>query len=203
MPGKNTAAFGIYPTYASVESGVDSLRAAGFRNTDVSVLFPENVGSKDLGHVKATKAPEGAAAGAALGLAIGGALGWLVGIGDLTIAGLGAFIAAGPIVSMLASAGVGSAIGIIAGALLGYEIPEYEAKRFEGRVKSGGILLSVHCDDSGWAKRAKKILERTGAECVSTTSESRADYAKSDRPLPRSATGGEIWPGGQLTSKSQ
>jgi hypothetical protein len=190
--GKNTAVFGIYPTYTSVEDAVDSLKAAGFRNTDISLLLPENVGSKDLAHVKATKAPEGAATGAASGAVVGGVLGWLVGIGAVAIPGLGPFIAAGPIVAALAGAGAGGAAGGTVGALIGLGMPEYEAKRYEGRLKSGGILLSVHCDDSEWAKRAKEILEQTGAEDVSTAGEASADYAKSDKPLPRRATGGHV-----------
>lgn len=192
MAGKNTAAFGIYSGYAGVESGVSALRAAGFRNTDISILFPENVGSKDLAHVKATKAPEGVTTGAVSGVVIGGALGWLVGIGALAIPGLGPFIAAGPIVAALAGAGAVGTVGGIAGALVGLDIPEYEAKRYEGRVKNGGILLSVHCDDAQWVKRAKEILGVTGAEDVSTTAEAKADYARTDRPLPRTATGGDL-----------
>src|SRR5262245_7725487 len=128
MAGKNTAAFGIYSSYEAVQRGVDSLRAAGFRNTDISVLFPENAGSKDLAHVRATKAPEGATTGAASGAVVGGALGWLVGIGALTVPGLGPLIAAGPIVAALAGAGAGGTAGGVAGALIGLGIPEYEAK---------------------------------------------------------------------------
>lgn len=191
MAGKNTAVFGIYPSYAAVESGVDALQAAGFRSTDISVLFPENVGTKDFAHKKNTKAPEGATAGGVSGGVIGGALGWLTGIGALAIPGIGPLIAAGPIVAALAGVGAGAAIGGIAGALVGMGIPEYEAKRYEGRVKSGGILLSVHSDNSDWAKRAKLIIERTGAEDVSSTGEAAADYAKSDRPMPRTAAGGK------------
>ena len=190
MAGKNTAVFGIYPAYSSVESGVDALKVAGFRNTDISVLFPENVGSKDFAHKKNTKAPEGATAGAGTGVVIGGALGWLVGIGALAIPGLGPFIAAGPIMAALAGAGVGGTVGGLTGALIGMGIPEYEAKRYEGRVKDGGILLSVHCDSSEWTKRAKEILENTGAQDISSTGEASADFAKSDRPLPRTGTGG-------------
>jgi len=191
MAGKNTAVFGIYPTYASVESGVDALKSAGFRNTDISVLFPENVGSKDFAHHKGTKAPEGAAAGAGTGAVIGGVLGWIAGIGALAIPGVGPFIAAGPIMAALAGVGVVGAIGGIAGALIGMGIPEYEAKRYEGRVREGGILLSVHSDNSEWTKRAKIILDQTGAQDVSSTGEASADYAKSDKPIAREATGGE------------
>src|SRR6195256_3073037 len=185
MAGKNTAVFGIYSSYGQVESAVDALRAAEFRNTDISVLFPENVGSKDFAHEKGTKAPEGATTGAGTGALIGGGLGWLAGIGALAIPGLGPFIAAGPIMAALAGAGVGGAVGGITGALIGMGIPEYEAKRYEGRVKDGGILLSVHCDDSAWTKRAKQILERTGAEDVSSTGEAASDDAKVDRDLRR------------------
>lgn len=188
MAGKNTAVFGIYPTYGSVEMAVDTLKQAGFRNTDISVLFPENAGTKDFAHEKNTKAPEGASAGAGTGAVIGGALGWLAGIGALAIPGIGPFIAAGPIMAALAGVGVGGAVGGIAGALIGMGIPEYEAKRYEGRVKQGGILLSVHSDSSEWTKRAKEILERTGADDVSSTGEAGADFAKSDRPLPRTGT---------------
>jgi len=185
MAGKNTAAFGIYPTRSSVENAVDALRDAGFRNTDISILFPENEGTKDFAHEKGTKAPEGTAAGVGTGAVIGGTLGWLAGIGALAIPGVGPFIAAGPIMGALAGLGVGGAVGGITGALIGMGIPEYEAKRYEGRVKKGGILLSVHCDDSDWTKRAKEILERTGAEDISSTGEAAADYAKSDKPYSR------------------
>jgi hypothetical protein len=185
MSGKNTAVFGIYPAYTSVEKGVEALRAAGFRNSDISVLFPENSGSKDFAHEKGTKAPEGASAGAGTGAVVGGAVGWLAGIGALAIPGLGPFIAAGPIMAALAGAGVGGAVGGITGALIGMGIPEYEAKRYEGRVKNGGILLSVHSDSSEWAKRAKEILKRTGAQDISSTGEAGSDDAKANRPLPR------------------
>lgn len=188
MAGKNTAVFGIYPTYADVEEGVEALKAAGFRNTDISVLFSENVGTKDFAHEKNTKAPEGATAGAGTGAVVGGTLGWLVGMGALAIPGLGPFIAAGPIMAALAGAGVGGAVGGLTGALIGMGIPEYEAKRYEGRVKSGGILLSVHSDSSEWTKKAKEILENTGAEDISSAGEASADFAKSDRPAPRTGT---------------
>ncbi len=188
MAGKNTAAFGIYPNRVSVEEAVDALREAGFRNTDISVLFPENEGSKDFAHEKSTKAPEGVAAGASSGAVIGGALGWLAGIGALAIPGLGPLIAAGPIVAMLAGLGAGATVGGLTGALVGLGIPEYEAKRYEGRVKHGGILLSVHCDDAEWTKKAKEILEHTGAEDIASSGEAAADFAKSDRPMARTRT---------------
>jgi hypothetical protein len=181
----NTAVFGIFPDRLSTENAVAALREAGFRNTDISVLFPENAGTKDFAHEKHTKAPEGATAGAGSGALIGGALGWLVGIGVLAIPGLGPFIASGPVVAALAGAGAGGAVGGVTGALIGFGIPEYEAKRYEGRIKSGGILLSVHCDDPKWTRMAKNLLESTGAQDISSTGEARADYARSDKPLPR------------------
>ncbi len=181
----NTAVFGIYPSYDLAESAVGTLKAEGFRATDISVLLPENVGSKDLAHLKASKAPEGASAGAGSGAVIGGTLGWLVGIGALAIPGIGPLVAAGPIVAALAGAGAMGAIGGIAGALIGMGIPEYEAKRYEGRVRKGGILLSVHADDATWGDRAQKILMRTGAEDVAAASEVKGDFANSERPSHR------------------
>jgi len=188
MAGKNTAAFGIYSSRTGVENAVDALKDAGYRNSDISVLFPQNAGTKDFAHEKNTKAPEGATAGVTGGAVLGGALGWLAGIGALAIPGLGPFIAAGPIMAALAGAGVGGAVGGLAGALIGMGIPEYEAKRYEGRVKDGGILLSVHCDDSAWTKKAKEILERTGAEDVSSTGEAHSDVDTSDRTYPKTGT---------------
>jgi hypothetical protein len=182
MLGKNTAVFGIYPSYANVESGVAGLKESGFSNRDISVLFPQSAGSRDFAHEKGTKAPEGATAGAGTGVVLGGTMGWLLGVGALAIPGLGPFIAAGPIMAALAGAGVGGAVGGVTGALVGMGIPEYEAKRYEGRVKDGGILLSVHCDSSDWTKRAKLVLEETGAQDISSTSEASSDHAKVDLP---------------------
>jgi hypothetical protein len=185
MAGKKTAVFGIYPSYSSVEMGVDGLKAAGFSNRDISALLPESAGSRDFAHEKGTKAPEGATTGAGTGVVLGGAMGWLLGVGALAIPGLGPFIAAGPIMAALAGAGVGGAVGGIAGALIGMGIPEYEAKRYEGRVKDGGILLSVHCDTSDEIKRAKQVLERTGAQDVSASGEAKSDDTESRTHLPR------------------
>ena len=181
----NKAVFGLYNTRGQVENAVDELKAQGFRNTDVSVLFSENVGTKDFAHEKGTKAPEGLATGATSGAVVGGALGWLAGIGALAIPGAAPLIAAGPIIGALAGVGVGGAVGGIAGGLIGLGIPEYEAKRYEGRIKSGNILLSVHVDDAAWAKKAENILKDTGADEVSSTSEAKGDYANADKPMPR------------------
>ena len=181
----NTAVYGIYRDTVALGGGLERLKAAGFRSTDVSVLMPENIGTKDFIHKKETKAPEGATAGGFSGGVVGGVVGWLVGAGALAIPGLGLFIAAGPIMGLLAGAGAGGAFGGLVGALIGAGIPEYEAKRYEGRVKSGGILLSVHCDSSEWEKRAKQILEQTGAEDIGSAGEAAADYAMSERPASR------------------
>jgi hypothetical protein len=185
MSDRNTAVFGIYPSLTSVEIGVDELKSGGFRNTDISVLFPESAGTRDFAHEKNTKAPEGATAGAGTGAVLGGALGWLIGIGALTIPGIGPFIVAGPMMAALAGAGVGGTVGGITGALIGMGIPEYEAKRYEGQVKSGGILLSVHSDTSEWTKRAKEILRKTGAQDIASTGEAKADETPSQYQVRR------------------
>jgi len=185
MAGKNTAVFGIYRDRLHVEQGVDALLDQGFRSEDISVLLPDNVGTKEFAHEKNTKAPEGTATGAGTGAVVGGTLGLLAGIGALAIPGLGPFIAAGPIMGALAGAGTGGVVGGIIGALVGMGIPEYEAKRYEGLVKEGGVLLSVHCDNSDWVRRAKDILERTGAKDISSAGEASADFAESDKPRVR------------------
>ena len=171
MAGKNTAAFGIYSTNSAAERAVDQLIAAGFSNQDVSVLMADRQGSKDFAAEKNTKAPEGATAGVGVGGAVGGTLGLLAGIGALAIPGVGPLIAAGPIMGALAGLGVGGAVGGLVGALVGLGIPEYEAKRYEGRVKDGGVLLSVHCDSSEEVSRAKDILKATGAEDIASSGE--------------------------------
>jgi hypothetical protein len=172
---KNKSVFGIYARRSEVESAVTALKDAGFLNSAISVLLPENLGSKELATDKSTKAPEGAALGAGSGAAVGGALGWLVGVGALAIPGIGPVIAAGPIVAALTGIGVGGALGGFAGSLIGVGIPEYEAKRYEGRLLKGGILVAVHCDTSDQIKRAKDVMALTGAEDVASSSESSSD----------------------------
>jgi len=189
---KNTAVFGIFKDRFAVESTVDSLKMAGFRNTDISVLFPDNEGSRDFAHEKATKAPEGATTGASSGAVIGGALGWLVGIGSLAIPGIGPFVAAGPIMAALAGAGIGGAVGGVAGALIGMGIPEFEAKRYEGMVKDGGILLSVHCDSSDLVTRSKEILKAENAHDISSTAESDHNVVDGTEPSDRRLHDGSI-----------
>ncbi len=152
---------------------VEQLKAAGFSNNDVSVLLPDRAGSRDFAHEHHTKAPEGAATGAVVGGLAAGALGWLVGIGSLAIPGVGPLIAAGPIMAALSGAAAGGAVGGLAGALVGLGIPEYEAKQYEGKVKNGNILISVHTDDSRQRQMAKEIFERAHAEDISYTGEAR------------------------------
>ena len=190
MAGKNTAVFGIYDSVEKVERAVDTLVGGGFSSGAISVLLADTGGTKEFAHQKETKAPEGTTIGATTGGALGGALGLLAGVGALAIPGLGPFIAAGPIMAALAGLGVGGAVGGLLGALVGMGIPEYEAKRYEGRVKEGGILLSVHSDNSEWTKRAKQILEATGAQDISSTGETKGDYSNSDRPMPKTGTYG-------------
>src|SRR5271168_2118489 len=176
MAGKKIAVFGIYQNEKKEERTVDDLMAAGFSNDDISVLLPDNQGTKDFAHDKSTKAPEGTAAGVTTGGVVGGTLGLLAGIGVLAIPGIGPFIAAGPIVSALAGLGVGGAVGGLIGALVGMGIPEYEAKRYEGHIKAGGVLLSVHCDTSDEITRAKDLLKHTGAQDISSSGEASAEY---------------------------
>src|SRR3984893_13319119 len=183
MAGKNIAVFGIYGSRPGAEDGVSALRESGFRVEDMSVLLPENLGSKDLTTQKATKSPEGATVGAGTGAVIGGVLGLLAGIGALAIPGFGPLIAAGPIMAALAGVGAGGVVGGLTGALVGMGIPEYEAKRYEGRIKQGGILLSVHCDSSDWVKKAKEALERSGAEDIGSAGEAAADFEKTAQPI--------------------
>jgi hypothetical protein len=193
MSSKNVAVFGIYSTRPSVENATESLVRAGFSITDISVLLPEGLGGKrDLGTEKNTKAPEGAAAGVTTGGIIGGTLGLLAGVGLLAIPGLGPFIAAGPIMAGLAGLGVGGAVGGFAGALIGMGIPEFEAKRYEGRLQKGGILLSVHCDTSDEVSRAKDVLKNTGGEDVSSTGESSSDSSTTDRNVASRAARGNL-----------
>ena len=150
---------------------VNDLKASNFSNNDISVLFPDKSGTRDFAHEQHTKAPEGATTGAGAGGIVGGVLGWLVGIGSLAIPGVGPFIAAGPIMAALAGASVGAAVGGLSGALIGMGIPEYEAKRYEGKIKEGNILISVHSENSDEVKRAKDIFERGGAHDISYTEE--------------------------------
>src|SRR5690349_14039663 len=174
MADKKTAVFAIYSTRAAAEQAANALINAGFNSSEISVLLPENLGTREIGPEKASKAPEGATAGAGTGAVLGGALGLLAGIGALAIPGVGPLIAAGPIMATLAGMGVGGTVGGVTGALVGLGIPEYEAKRYEGRVKSGGVLLSVHCDTSEEVDRAEKLLKSSGAEDISSAGEKAA-----------------------------
>jgi len=174
---KDIVAYGIYPDRDTFDRALEALRAAGFRNSDISaILADRSLTTKDLAHEIHTKAPEGATTGAAAGAATGGVLGWLIGVGALMIPGVGPLIAAGPIVAALAGAGAAGVAGGLVGGLVGAGIPEVEAKRFAGRIREGGYLISVHCDDSDWARRAEEILAATGGKHVVKTAEAAPDY---------------------------
>jgi hypothetical protein len=171
MQDSNTAIYGIYPSAAGAETAVVALVKSGFTNNDLSVLKPDKDSTREFAHENATKAPEGAATGAAAGGTVGGTVGLLAGIGALAIPGVGPFIAAGPIVGALAGLGAGGAVGGLVGGLIGMGLPEYEAKRYEGRVKDGGVLLSVHATTPALVNRAKGILKHTGAEDISSSTD--------------------------------
>ena len=182
---RNISVMGIYTDRTTVSDAMDVLRKVGYRATDISVLSSENQGSKDFAHQKRTKALEGAAAGAAAGAVIGAVLAWLVALQTSTIAVLAPLVAAGPILAALAGAGAGGTLGWIAGLLAGTRRPEYVAKRYAGRIRRGGILLSVHCDSQEWCDRAKKTLRDTGARHISSVAEAAADYGTTDSPTER------------------
>lgn len=158
-------------TVSQTETIIRNLQTAGFSSNDISVLMADKRGTKDFAHEHNTKAPEGAVTGAGTGVVVGGALGWLAGIGALAIPGLGPLIAAGPIMAALSGAAIGGTVGGLTGALVGMGIPEFEAKRYEGRVKSGSSLISIHSENSSETKRAKEICERAGATDITTAGE--------------------------------
>jgi hypothetical protein len=177
MSSKNKSVFGIYDSTVQAERAVDTLLRSGFSNNDISVLLPDDQSTREFAHKKDTKAPEGTTTGVAAGGVLGGTLGILAGIGAIAIPGVGPFIAAGPIMGGLAGLGVGGAVGGLIGALVGMGIPEYEAKRYEGRLKKGGVLLSVHCNTSEEITSAKDLLKSTGAQDISSAGESTSGVA--------------------------
>jgi hypothetical protein len=180
----NKAVIGLLSTQSQAELVVGELQRAGFSGNDISVLFPDKTGTRDFAHEQNTKAPEGAVAGAGAGGAIGGTLGLLAGIGALAIPGVGPLIAAGPIMAALSGAAAGAAVGGITGALVGMGIPEIEAKQYEGRVKSGSILVSVHAEDADERTRAKQVLQNGGATDVVTTGEQSVKASREARSAP-------------------
>lgn len=192
MAGKNTAVFGIYPSSSAVTEAVEHLRSQGFRGTDTSVLVPENLGTKDFAHEKSTKAPEGCTIGSVAGGILGGTLGWLLSIGAISIPQLAPMAATAPVIAALAGVGAGGILGGLLGALAGSGVPEYEAVRFEGRIREGGILVSVHCDDRIWVRRAKDAMLHTGAQSVAAAPERHGDFANADKPMPRVGTGTNV-----------
>jgi hypothetical protein len=182
---KNTSVLGIYPDRTTVADAVSVLLKAGYRATDISVLLSDNQGSKDFAHERHTKALPGAAVGALAGALAGAALAWCIATQTLRVPGMDVLIAAGTLVSALAGAGAGGALGWIVGGLAGLFRTEYVAKRYAGRIRHGGILLSVHCDTPEWCERAGKTLKDTGARYISSAAESAADFGTTDRPTER------------------
>lgn len=189
MSKSNISVYGIYANRLAAESTVTALREVGFRDSDISILSSDERSLKQLATQKETKAPEGAAIGVALGGVVGGTLGWLAGIGVLALPALGPLIAAGPITAFLAGLGIGGTVGAITGWLVGMAFPEYEARRYDGMVREGGVLLSVHCDSSSWGKRAKKVLEWTGARDISSSAEAKANVKVDEQDFPVRRTG--------------
>lgn len=171
---KKQAVIGIVKSYNDAQTTVAALRSTGFVDDDISALFPDKEGTRDFAHEQKTKAPEGAIGGVGAGGALGGTVGLLAGIGALAIPGLGPFIAAGPILAALSGAAAGAAVGGITGALVGMGIPELEAKQYEGKIKDGNILMSVHVENAEEKKRAREVFEQCGADDVVTAGESKA-----------------------------
>jgi hypothetical protein len=185
MSETNIATFGIFHSRLGVDRAVESLKLAGFSTSDVSVLMSDKTSTREFAHEKNTKAPEGATAGAGTGVLLGGALGWAAGIGALAIPGVGPLVAAGPIMAALAGAGIGGTVGGLSGAIIGFGIPEYEAKRYEGAVKDGGTLLSVHCASHDLVKKAKEILQHAGAEDIASSGEATMNtYKAGEKTAP-------------------
>ncbi len=184
---KNTSVIGIYEDRSTVSDVIDILQKAGYRATDISVLSSENHGSKDFAHEKHTRATAGAGVGAPVGALLGAVVAWVVSNQTVSIPGLAPLVAAGPWLAAFAGAGAGGALGWIVGLLAGLRLTDYVAKRYAGRIRRGGVLLSVHCDSPEWCARAKKTLKDTGARGISAASESTADYGATDRPTERPA----------------
>lgn len=176
-----TSVFCIASSQSQATDIVSRLKKAGFSDNDISALFPDKSGTRDFAHEQNTKAPEGASVGASAGGVVGGALGLMAGVGLLAIPGLGPFIAAGPIMAALGGIAAGATVGGITGALIGLGIPEIEAKRYEGKVKDGNILISVHSENSDEIKKAKAIFENSRATDISTSSEGTAPAATTTR----------------------
>jgi hypothetical protein len=182
----NISVMGIYPDRTTVSDAINVLQKAGYRAADISVLSSDNQGSKDFGHARRTKALEGAAAGAAVGAVVCAALAWFLSTQTGTaIAILVPLVAAGPVLAAIAGAGAGGVLGWIVGFLAGSGRTEYVARRYAGRIRNGGILLSVHCDSPEWCDRARKTLKDTGARDISFARQAAADYGTADKPTER------------------
>lgn len=202
MKGKNTAVFGIYKSRDEVESAITALETAGFRTTDIAYLLPQNEGTKDLASVKRTKAPEGACLGLILGAILGGVLGWLAGDHTMGVPTSAELLSAGPVVSALAGAGALGLLGALIGALVGSARPEYETVRFQGLIRDGKILLSVHADDAAWVQKAEETLQRTGAISISSTGEAKSNVPGTDTDRPHLRPGARPLETGTITGRT-
>ena len=199
---KNTSVMGIYPDRTTVSDAICVLQKAGYRQTDIAVLSSDGQGSKDFALGNRTRGLEGAAVGTAVGAAIGAVSAWFISMQTVTLAAFGSLVAAGPVLAALAGAGAGGVVGWIVGFLAGMRLPEYVAKRYEGRIRRGGILLSVHCDSPEWCDRARKTLKDTGALNVAAVRESAADFGTTDKPTERAPAGGNrVEPPSQQTAE--
>jgi hypothetical protein len=180
---------GIYPDRTTVSEALTVLTKTGYRAADISVLSSDNLGTKDFAHQKRSKALEGAAIGAATGAVVGAVLAWFISTQPVTVTALGPLATAGPVLAAIAGAGAGGALGWIVGLLVGMGLTEYVAKRYAGRIRNGGILVSVHCDSPEWCDRAKKALKDTGGQNISSASEAAADYGTTNKPNDRASVG--------------
>jgi hypothetical protein len=193
MAAKNIATFGIYADQISAGEAADDLKRIGFRATDISILVPDNVGSKDFGHERRSRAPEGATLGAVVGALAGAGLGWLVSAGTFSnVPWLDQFKALGALGAVLSGMGAVTILGLFIGGLIGSGFPMYEAIRYEGRTRKGGVLLSAHCDNPDWTRRAKEMLRQTGAKQMGVMREAKADFGASEKPMPRTRTSGVL-----------
>lgn len=184
-----TTVFAIVHSQSEAASIVAALRELGTRPEEISILFPDKSGQRDFAHEQHTKAPEGATGGGVAGGVLGGALGWLAGIGMLAIPGVGPFIAAGPIMAALGGAALGATVGGITGALIGMGVPEFEAKAYEGKIRSGNVLLAIHTDGGAHAKQVRESLENMGATDIRTGGEAAVPRVEVRPTTPASTLG--------------
>jgi len=177
-----TAIYGIFVTPSSLEAAVDALTSAGISLNGLSLLMSDKGGWQDFTSGGAAKHSDPSAPGAGVGGALGGLVGLLVGLGALVIPGAGPLVAAGPMMASLAGLTVGGALGGLVSALVDLGLPEYEAKLYDGRLKDGAVLLSVHCLSIGQVDTAKDVLKANGAEDLASSGEEEIDTPRLEAP---------------------